>query len=1309
MSRNNLFYNQEFDALKIALASPETILSWSHGEVTKAETINYRTFKAEKDGLFCEKIFGPERDFECYCGKYKGVRYKGVVCDKCGVEVTRSLVRRERLGHIALASPVVHTWFLRRSPYKIPFILDMRPSDVEAIVYFARYVVLQINEEKREAILQNLPREYERRLGQLRQKVDERLKEAIAVNREKIQALEKELSNAAAEGEEREGLEIRIEALRRKIRKQKLFYQKKLADYEARLQEKMRWVELKVKKLQVKSILTEDDLYELTRWKADQFFVTGMGAEAIQQLLRNVDLVKEIARVREELQSGRKSQRPRLVKRLRILQGLHEAKIDPAWMVLTVLPVMPPELRPIVQLPGGRFATSDLNDLYRRVINRNQRLKNLIRLGAPAIILQNEKRMLQEAIDTLIEGPRRPTRSRRPLKSLSEILKGKQGRFRRNLLGKRVDYSGRSVIVVGPELKVNQAGLPKEIALELFRPFVLRELIHRDYAANLKTAKELLEERGGEVWDILEELTRDHPILLNRPPTLHRQNIQAFYPILIDGEAIQLHPAICAGFNADFDGDAMSVHLPLAAAAVEEAKEKMLASKNFLKLADARPIIDMKNELAMGVYYLTVIQPQRKGEGARFFSLEDVLAAYEKGAVELQAQIKLFWEGQWLETSVGRVILNSKLPPQMRFYNQEVTRKKMKRLLRDCFMLYGEEETKFLIDNLKDLGRIYSTLPGISFAALDFRIPPEREEILAETTKKLEAIEKNYHHGLITKQERYLQIIDLWQKATEEVAEKALEKLDDLSMIGMLIKSRSSKVNRDTLRQLQAMRGLMVDSKGQIKETPIRTSTLEGASSFEGFLSAIGGRKGLIDTALRTANAGYLTRRLVDVAHDVLIREEDCHSEEGLEIERPPAGALTTLSEKIRTRVALEDILHPENETILVKKGEIINDEMAQLIDELGIEKVRVRSPLTCRTEAGVCQLCYGQDMNGQGLVPLGEAVGVIAAQSIGEPGTQLTLRTFHSAGIAKEEITQGLPRVDELFEARNPKEPGVLADISGKVSVTPLAEEGVNLVTITAVEQGSEEIPYHPNDVLAVKDGAKVKAGQVLLTSVDRGEVKAPFSGQVKIKKDKILLSYRIVEEKSYEIPETTELKVEDGDLVSAGDVLTAGNLPLAEIVKLKGVQAAQKYLLQEIQKVYLSQAVDIHDKHIEIIIRKMSEWVRIEDPGESSFIPGTKVSWLRFQKVNQELKAQQKKPARGRRIILGISRISLLTDSWLSAASFEETTNVLAAAAIGERPQVDPLRGLKENVIIGRLIPTGPRREDNLPAESTQPASPE
>ncbi|OQX51247.1 DNA-directed RNA polymerase subunit beta' [candidate division CPR3 bacterium 4484_211] len=1280
--------NKEFDALKIALASPDDILNWSHGEVTKAETINYRTFKPEKDGLFCEKIFGPVRDFECYCGKYKGVRYKGVICDKCGVEVTRSLVRRERLGHITLASPIVHTWFLRRNPHKLPLVLDMRYSDLEAVIYFALYVVTSVDETKKEKAIAQVQTQFEKRKASLEKKIADKIQSLHQQLQERTKTIEEKIKKFQKEGLEKEGLQIRIDSLNRKFHQRELFLQKKLEEYLGRLQNKKMYLEKRILGIKPKDVLSEEEFHELSLWKADNFLTVGMGAEAILELLKSVDLDQEIKTLEEKLNIGKKAERARIVRRLKILRGLKKNRIQPSWMVLTVLPVIPPGLRPIVQLPGGRFATSDLNDLYRRVINRNNRLKELIQLGAPEIILQNEKRMLQEATDALIEGPRRTPKNRRVLKSLSEMLKGKQGRFRRNLLGKRVDYSGRAVIVVGPDLKVDQVGVPKEIALELFRPFVLRELILRDYAPNLKTAKEILEERGGEVWDILEEITHDHPVLLNRAPTLHRQNIQAFYPILIDSEAIQFHPAICAGFNADFDGDQMAIHIPLSQAAIKEAKEKMLSTKNFIKLADNKPIVDMKNELSLGLYYLTLERNKDSGDSHKFYTVESVITAYENEQIHVQTPINLLWKKKFIKTTVGRVILNLKLPPKMRFYNEEVNRRKMKELFKRCLSLYGEEATVKLVDDFKALGREFATLPGISFSVFDFKVPKERESFLREAEKKIADIETNYRRGLITEQERHLQIVDLWQKTTEDVAEAALANLDELSMIGMIIQSKSSKATKDTLRQVEAMRGPMVDSKGEIKETPIRSSTVEGASSFEGFLSAIGGRKGLIDTALLTANAGYLTRRLVDVSHDLLVREHDCRVKKGITIKNEDDPELFV--ERIRTRVALNDITHPKTGKVIIKSGQIIDSEKAKEICQAGIKELVVRSPLTCRTKHGVCQMCYGQGMDSQELVKIGEAVGVIAAESIGEPGTQLTLRTFHAAGIAKEEITQGLPRVDELFETRTPKEPGILAEISGKVTLEELPQQGKIALTITNEEKAREEFTLKEEDVVHVKNGQLVKQGTPLFTTPDRGEIVSPAAGRVKIKDQTLSIDFSLIEQKEYLIPETVELKVQDGDLVSAGDVLTEGNLSLEDITKLKGVLTAQMYLLNEIQKVYRSQAVDIHDKHIECIIKKMSESIKIEHPGDSAWTIGDKVNWIDFEETNKELRAQGKKPARGKRVILGISRASLLTRSWLSAASFEETTNVLAAAAIGERPQVDPLLGLKENVIIGKLIPT-------------------
>lgn len=1219
-------YSTDFDALKIRLASPEDIRSWSYGEVTKAETINYRTLKPEKDGLFDERIFGPTKDYECYCGKYKSQRYKGVVCDKCGVEVTHSRVRRERMGHIELASPVVHTWFFRRTPHKLPAILDVGLKDLESVIYFAQSLVTEVDEDKRNAIITQLETELQEKKDELEKETTQAIQGATDVMDGKVQVISSKKSLADSD-------ELQIENLRNDHKKQTLYLREELIRDQDQLDTSFNEVKTLIGNIGVFSVVSEAEMNELRFWDAGDFFTTGMGAEIVLQALQKVDLDKEIGILRKVITGKSKAKRAKALKRLRVLKGLHDGNIDPTWTILRDLPVIPPELRPMVQLPGGRFASSDLNDLYRRVINRNNRLGDLIQLGAPDIILQNEKRMLQEAVDSLIEGSHTTSRVRKELQSLSEMLKGKQGRFRANLLGKRVDYSGRSVIVVGPNLNIDQVGIPKEMALELFKPFVLRDLIVEGHAPNLKSAKHVLEQRGDEVWDILERVTKNHPVILNRAPTLHRQNIQAFYPVLIEGKAITFHPSIVGSFAGDFDGDQLAVHVPLSQASITEARERLLTPHNLLKLSHGQPIVDLKNEISLGLYYLTLMNEEGKNSGLRFYSFKQAISAYDNRALDEHTPIIVPYNTEELVTTPGRIIFNLLLPEKLRYVNKTVDRDLMRNLIAECFDEYGEIETSHMVDRFKNYGQEYATKAGASYSLFDFEIPAEREGILKKSYAKIDEIDANFHMGLMTPRERYTQIISVWEKATNEVAEIVTSKRDEHSVVGMMQKSKAFKVNAETIRQVEGMRGLMVDSQGMIKETPITTAFLEGQSAFEGFLNMIGGRKSLIDVALLTADAGYLTRRLADVAHEVIINEQDCKTKHGIVITEDKTVEDWPLPERIEGRVAWKDVSDSKG-TIIVKANELITEENSKDIVAVGITEVAIRSTLTCESRYGVCALCYGKDLATRKLVEFGTTVGVIAAQSIGEPGTQLTLHSKHRGGVAKKEITQGLPRVEELFEARLPKHPSIMAEISGTVESIKKEKETQALITIKP------------------KDG-----GEAI----------------------------------TYSVPNASDVLVNSGDKVLAGDALTEGYRDVTSIRELQGILAAQTYLLREIQNVYKSQGVTINDKHIEIIIRKMTGKIRIKEPGDTDYLPGTYVNVSTIYEINADLKAKGKEPATGVRTVLGISKVALLTDSWLSAASFEETTNVLASAAVNERSQTDHLLGLKENVIIGRLIPTG------------------
>lgn len=1125
-----------FERMRIALASPEQIRAWSSGEVKKPETINYRTLKPERDGLFCERIFGPTRDWECHCGKYKRVRYKGVVCDRCGVEVTRSKVRRERLGHIELAAPVSHIWYFKGIPSRMGLLLDMSPRALERVLYFVSYIVIDPGDTG----------------------------------------------------------------------------------------------------LTKKQLLSEAE-YREYREKYGNRFKAGIGAEAIKELLQEIDLDKLAEELRQELKESTGQRRIRAIRRLEVVEAFRQSGNRPEWMILDVIPVIPPELRPMVQLDGGRFATSDLNDLYRRVINRNNRLKRLLDLGAPDIIVRNEKRMLQEAVDALIDNGRRgrPVTGpgNRPLKSLSDMLKGKQGRFRQNLLGKRVDYSGRSVIVVGPELKLHQCGLPKEMALELFKPFVMKRLVDKGFAHNIKSAKRMVERVRNEVWDVLEEVIKEHPVLLNRAPTLHRLGIQAFEPVLVEGRAIQIHPLVCTAYNADFDGDQMAVHVPLSAEAQAEARLLMLASNNILNPKDGRPVVTPTQDIVLGCYWLTIARPGAKGEGRVFASYEEAYMAYVHKIIDLQALIKVRMEdGKIVETTIGRLIFNkeSPIPKELGFYNCEIGKKQLGEIVARCYRELGTAATAKMLDGIKRLGFHYATLAGVTIGLDDIDVPEEKDQIIKQAEEQVDHVDQQYRRGLISDEERYQKIIKIWNEATEAVTKCLVDKMDKLNPVFMMANS-GARGNIQQIRQLAGMRGLMADPSGRIIDMPIKSNFREGLTVLEYFISTHGARKGLADTALRTADSGYLTRRLVDVAQDVIVREEDCGTEDYVEIEdlRDGTEVIEKMEERLLGRVAARDIVHPETKEVIVRRNEEIDEEVLQAILAAGIKKVPARSVLTCQTRYGVCSKCYGRNLATGKLVEIGEAVGIIAAQSIGEPGTQLTMRTFHTGGVAGEDITQGLPRVEELFEARKPKGQALIAEAAGIVKINEV--------------KGRREI-----EIVA-----------------DNGE------------------------RYTYQVPYGSRLRVEEGQRVEPGDELTEGSINPHDLLKVKGVRGVQLYLLREVQRVYRMQGVEINDKHIEIMIRQMLRKVKVEDPGDTNLLPGGLVDAFEFADKNEEVKAMGGKPAVARPVLLGITKASLTTESFLSAASFQETTRVLTEAAI--KGKIDPLMGLKENVIIGKLIPAG------------------
>jgi len=1201
---------ENLEAIRIKIASPEEILSWSHGEVTKPETINYRTQRAEKDGLFCQKIFGPEKDYQCYCGKYKRIRYKGIVCDRCGVEVTKSSVRRQRMGHIKLAAPVSHIWFLKGIPSRIGMVLDIPMQKLEKVIYFSSYIITEVNEEAKKNILERIEKEYKRKV--------KKIKSELA--KEKTKTAQRALNN-----------QLRDLKLAKTKAKEELMSIKPL------------------------KILNEVEYREFSL-KYGEVFEAGTGAETLRSIFKKINLDQKIKELKKELKEISVQKRKKTLRRLKLFQAMKRANIRPEWMFLTVLPVLPPALRPMVQLDGGRYASSDLNDLYRRVINRNNRLKYLLEIGAPEVIVRNEKRMLQEAVDSLIDnGMRRGTTTRattggrRLLKSLADMLKGKQGRFRQNLLGKRVDYSGRSVICVGPELKFNEVGLPKKMALELFKPFVIKKLLERELAYNVRGASRLIDEETDEVWECLEEVVKKKLILLNRAPTLHRLGIQAFYPKLIEGEAIRIHPMICKAFNADFDGDQMAVHVPLSNMAQKEAKERMLAGLNILKPATGMPIVTLYQDIILGCYWLTDIWEGLKGEGKIFGNPNEAILAHEFGEINIKAKIKVrantlksnlkAKNTDFVETSVGRILFNEALPEDFPFQNKLIKLKDLKKIVADIIEKYPIEVVEDTLDKIKDLGFEYSTLAGITWGIDDLVIPEAKKKILEQAEKEEEKVESYFEKGLLTNEERIVKIISIWSRAKSEIEKEVPEALPKRGSVFQMINA-GAKGSWTQSVQMCGMKGLVINPIGDIIELPVKSSYKEGFTPLEYFISTHGARKGTADKALRTSSAGYLTRRLIDVSHDVIISEEDCKDKTGIEIFREDADDIgQDFLLKIVGRVCLEDIKTPRGtgSKVICKKDEIIDWQKGKEIIDSGVEKVRVRSPLRCKNIRGVCQKCYGWDLGNNQLIKLGEAVGIVAAQAIGEPGTQLTMRTFHTGGVAGGgDITFGLPRVQELFEVRVPKGKAVMSLTDGKV------------VEIT------------PDKVIKIKvEGAKRK------------------------KKDEIL---------EYQIPPDLAIWVKPGQTVRKGQQLCEGSLDVRRLFKLTNKEETWRYIIKEIQKIYVSQGVQIHDKHLEIIVRQMFSRVKIKDPGETPFTPGEIVERARFIEENLKLKREKGKDAKfatGTSLLLGISKVALTTDSFLSAASFQETSRVLIKAAVEGKE--DKLRGLKENVIIGKLIPAG------------------
>ena len=1437
---------KDFDAFRISLASPEQIRSWSYGEVTKPETINYRRLRPEKDGLFCEAIFGPTKDWQCYCGKYKNVRYRGIICDKCGVEITRASVRRERMGHIELAAPVAHVWYTRRVPSYLGVLLDISRRNLDRVLYFAQYVTTSVDEEARQRALKRLDEEFALRREQLEATAKEGSAAIQAKLDEEVAKLEAALSQIDVRFEEQRSgvtesimkaaqrLQGRVEDLQGKVAQAPLVFEpsekavaaqgetigrehlgvlKKIveehlddaltdvhaeqeqarAEYESALEDwrsgaanEIERIETKlaqdIEALDVRLEQERDELlglaqmqflneprYRELRSRWGQVFRAGMGAEAFYDVLCDMNLDQLAEELWNEVRHTRsKQRRKKATKRLRVVEALRKSGNRPEWMILTVLPVIPPDLRPMVQLDGGRFATSDLNDLYRRVINRNNRLKRLLELGAPDVIVRNEKRMLQEAVDSLIDNSQRgkalSRRGRRELKSLSDMLKGKKGRFRRNLLGKRVDYSGRSVIVIGPKLKLHQCGLPKTMALELYRPFVISKLVEYNFASNVKGAKRIIERERPEVWEVLEEVIQDRPVLLNRAPTLHRLGIQAFEPVLVEGKAIQIHPLVCAAFNADFDGDQMAVHVPLSRRAVDEARKLMLATKNLLKPADGAPIVGPSKDMVLGVYYLTMIESPLEDEDKPirvYADMDEVAMAYDLDVVRVHDHIRVRTTDhgvsepavisdeqpqlRMIDTTVGRVLFNQVVPPELRFVNKVLDKGEVQKLVARCYQKLGSEATTEFVDAIKNIGFKYATRSGITIAVSDLTIPEEKYRILDEAAERVAEIERQYRRGLLTEEEQYTKTIELWTRARDQVADSVSRALDPIGPISVMASSGATKGGFLPVSQMAGMKGMVADPAGRIIDHPVRANFREGLTALEYFISTHGARKGLADTALRTADAGYLTRRLVDVAQDMIVNAEDCGTDAGIWLCTQDNVGRQTLSDRIVGRVAAASVAHPETGELIVDRNQMINEDEAELIEKMGVQDVFVRSPLTCELKLGICARCYGRDLGRGEAVSIGAAVGIVAAQSIGEPGTQLTLRTFHTGGVAHgADITHGLPRVVELFEARKqPKGEAIISDIGGVVHVERV--EGVRNVRVvdSEVMQDEYDIPggkwdvkvkdgdeINAGDVIAefegeqivtqiagrvryddynlrivsrrgkaeghripgnwsikVEEGDKVKAGDLIAKRGDQEEL-AKKAGRVSLGY-KVYLIWERKDEREYEIPSAARLLVEEGEKIDPGHQLTEGSKNPHRILAILGREETQNYLLQEVQRVYRSQGVTINDKHFEIILRKMLNKVTITASGDSDYLVGELVDRLALAELNDQLLAEGKEPAKAKPILLGITKAALNTDSFLSAASFQHTIKVLAGAALeGKR---DTLNGLKENVIIGKLIPAG------------------
>jgi DNA-directed RNA polymerase subunit beta' len=1382
-------------SLRVRLASPEQILSWSYGEVTKPETINYRRLRPEKDGLFCEAVFGPTRDWQCYCGKYKNIRYRGITCDKCGVEVTRSSVRRERMGHITLAAPVAHVWYARRVPSYMGLLLDVSRRDLDRVLYFAQYIITDIDEDAREKAIHRLEDNIEDedkqqheevkakiaaaqkyrdlRVEKLQARIDKinssyennltkKLDPLLREAQDLQQSIDDERGNPAKKALRLKTASTTVVAKGETIKSSHLTdlnnaVQNRLQEFEATLKEKRdeklasvtmdietskaeaedeivrQQIELeeltsqqqdriaedrdKLLNLQPMMFLSEAQ-YQDSKQKWGQVFSAGMGAEALYEILSDMNLDELLEELWEEIRTTKSQQRKKkATKRLKVVDAMRNSDNKPEWMILTELPVIPPDLRPMVQLDGGRFATSDLNDLYRRVINRNNRLKRLLDLHAPDVIIRNEKRMLQEAVDSLIDNAQRgkalSRRGRRELKSLSDMLKGKKGRFRRNLLGKRVDYSGRSVIVVGPKLKLNQCGLPKVMALELYKPFVMAKLVEYQHASNVKSAKRIIELGKPEVWEVLEEVIQNRPVLLNRAPTLHRLGIQAFEPVLVEGKAIHIHPLVCSAFNADFDGDQMAVHVPLSPKAVVEAYDLMLASRNLLKPADGEPIVGPSKDMVLGVYYMTMEKDGKKGEGRAFANIDEVDLAYSLGQLDLHTKIKLSIDTHFddensryeeedsrrrlVETTVGRALFNRILPNKMQYVNMLLDKTNLQDLVSRCYAIIGQDATTEVVDEIKNIGFKYATKSGTTIAISDITVPKAKATIVNRTEEEVADLEKQYQRGLLTEQEKTDATIQLWQAARKELEQEVKDGLDPNGNLSVMAMSGATKGGFTPISQLAGMRGLMADPAGRIIPLPIRSNFREGLRALEYFISTHGARKGLADTALRTADAGYLTRRLCDVAQDVIINGNDCETEDGLWINRKDDVAGQQFHERIQGRFSAENVVHPKTGELVIARNEELTDEISVIIQDLDIDRIFVRSPLVCHLDRGICAMCYGRDLGRGDLVQIGTAVGIISAQSIGEPGTQLTLRTFHTGGVAHGgDITSGLPRVEEIFEARKkPKGEAVVSEIDGQCEIIR-SDDGKVSIRIVDSQLLTDEYNIPKGWAIKVEDADEITAGSAIATRGDNTTT-AENEGKVHRNDRSILVSREHYEEDIYGIPTSGRILVVEGQKIRAGDSLTEGSQNPHRILRILGRESCELYLLTEVQQVYRSQGQNIHDKHFEVIIRKMLLRTQIVHAGDSDLLPGDYIDRYSLQETNEQLLTEDKEPAAGVPMLLGITKASLATDSFLSASSFQHTIRVLAGAAIESK--IDPLTGLKENVIIGKLIPAGTGYKSHQP----------